>query len=103
MKAIITGGAGFIGSHLAEELAIRGYTVIVLDDLSTGKIENIAGLLTSGDKEKFKFIQGNILDLALLREVFQGVDIIFHQAARTGVAQSIEDPLTTHDVNVLAR
>ena len=66
-KALVTGGAGFIGSHLAEELARRGYRVIILDDLSTGKVENIEPLV---EKENAEFIQGSITDLALLQRVF---------------------------------
>ena len=70
-KAVVTGGAGFIGSHLAEELAKRGYQVIILDDLSTGKKENVAHLLSQDNAE---FIQGSITDLSLLEKTFRGVD-----------------------------
>lgn len=96
-KVVVTGGAGFIGSHLAEELAKRGYQVIILDDLSTGRIENIADLLKSEDTE---FIGGSITDLALLRELFQGVKYVFHQAALSSVPRSIEDPVATNEVNI---
>jgi len=77
-KVVVTGGAGFIGSHLTEELARRGYHVVILDDFSTGKIENIELLLK---KETAEFIQASITDLPLLWRLFQGVDQVFHQAA----------------------
>lgn len=96
-KAIVTGGAGFIGSHLAEELAERGYKVIILDNLSTGKLENIADLLR---KDNVEFVQGSITDLLLLQKLFQGAEYVFHQAALARVPRSIEDPLTTNDVNI---
>lgn len=95
-KAIITGGAGFIGSHLAELLLSRGYYVTIFDDLSTGRKENIAPLI---EKDNVRFIQGSILDLHLLQESFHGLDYVFHQAALTSVPRSIEDPLLTNKVN----
>jgi len=96
-RVIVTGGAGFIGSHLAEELVSRGYDVTILDDLSTGKMDNIEGLL---NKENAEFIHGSITDLSLLRELFQGVEYVFHQAALARVPRSIEDPLSTNEVNI---
>ena len=66
-KVVITGGAGFIGSHLAEELARRGYQVIILDDLSTGKMENIKPLLEN--ENSVKFIRGSVTDLPLLQKL----------------------------------
>ena len=96
-KAIVTGGAGFIGSHLAEELARRGYQVVILDDLSTGKMENIKGLL---DKDNVTFVQGSIGDLSLLKRLFRNIDFVFHQAAISSVPRSIENPLATNETNV---
>ena len=96
-RVLITGGAGFIGSHLVDELARRGYYVIILDDLSTGKMENIELLLK---KENAEFIQGSITDLPLLQKLFQGVDYVFHQAALPSVLRSVEDPLSTNKVNI---
>jgi UDP-glucose 4-epimerase len=96
-KVVVTGGAGFIGSHLAEELAKRGYHVIVLDDLSTGKMKNIAELLRGS---KADFIQGNIANLALLGKLFQDVDYVFHQAAIPSVPRSVENPLASHEANI---
>lgn len=95
-KAVVTGGAGFIGSHLAEELARRGYKVIILDDLSTGKKENIEGLI--GDK--VDFVQGSVVDLPLLQELFRKIDFVFHLAAIPSVPRSLDNPLASHSVNI---
>ena len=97
MKAVVTGGAGFIGSNLCEELARQGYHVIILDDLSTGKLENIQGLL---QEDNVEFVQGSITDLPLLQRLFQGVEYVLHHAALARVPQSIDDPLTTNEVNI---
>lgn len=96
-KVVVTGGAGFIGSHLAEELVSWGYHVIILDDLSTGRLANINGLLEHHNAE---FIRDSITNLPLLQRVFQGVDYVFHLAALARVPQSIADPLTTNEINV---
>jgi len=96
-RVVITGGAGFIGSHLAEELARRGYYTIILDNLSSGKIENIRNLLKNDNVE---FIQGSVTDLTLLQEVFKGVQYVFHQAALTSVPRSIEKPHASHETNL---
>jgi len=81
-KAVVTGGAGFIGSNIVDELVRRGYRVTVLDDLSTGKRENIEHLLKNGQVE---FVEGSITDLALLQEAFEGAHCIFHEAAIASV------------------
>src|SRR4030043_949025 len=96
-KAIVTGGAGFIDSHLSEALSERGYHLIILDNLSTGKQENIAAIL---DKTNLEFIQGSITDLPLLQKLFKNVDYIFHLAAIASVPRSIEAPQECHEVNV---
>jgi nucleoside-diphosphate-sugar epimerase len=96
-KVIVTGGAGFIGSHLAEELARQNYHVIILDNLLTGKLENIDELLS---KHNVDFTQGSITDLLLLQRLFQKAEIVFHEAALTKVPASIEDPLATNEVNI---
>ena len=96
-KVVVTGGAGFIGSHLAEELARQGYYVIILDDLSTGRLKNITDLLR---KDNAKFVRSSITELSLLRKLFQGVEYVFHHAAIARVPHSIEDPLTTNEVNI---
>ncbi|MFO7772828.1 MAG: SDR family oxidoreductase [Dehalococcoidia bacterium] len=105
---VVTGGAGFIGSHLAEELLRRGYNVAVLDDLSTGKPENIAHLLnptnstnpTNSINSPVEFIDGSITDLPLLKKHFRDVDYVFHQAAIPSVPRSIADPRASHEANI---
>jgi UDP-glucose 4-epimerase len=96
-KAVVTGGAGFIGSHLSEELSKRDFHLIILDNLSTGKRENIAPLL---DKRNVEFIQGSITDLPLLQKLFQKVDYVFHLAAIASVPRSIDNPQECHEINV---
>jgi UDP-glucose 4-epimerase len=96
-KVVVTGGAGFIGSHLAEELTKRGYNVIIVDDLSTGKMENIAFLSA---RKNVQFTRGTITDLTLLSKLFQDADYVFHQAAIPSVPRSIENPLAAHEVNI---
>ncbi len=96
-KVVVTGGAGFIGSHLTEELAVQGYAVVVLDDFSTASDENIANLR---QKENVALAQGSITDLPRLQKLFEGIDYVFHQAAMARVPRSIEDPLTVNQVNI---
>lgn len=96
-KVVVTGGAGFIGSHLAEDLVTRGYHVIIHDDLSTGKRENIEPLLK---QENVGFIKGSVTDLVMLRKIFQGVDYVFHQAAIPSVPRSIENSQASHEANI---
>ncbi len=96
-KVVVTGGAGFIGSHLAEELAAQGYAVVILDDFSTGRKENIASLR---QKKNIEFVQGSITDLSGLQKLFGGIDCVFHQAAMARVPRSIEDPITVNQVNI---
>ena len=92
---LVTGGAGFIGSHLVEELVKQGQRVRVIDTLSTGKRENIEPFL-----EKIEFIEGDIRDLGLVRKAMDGVDYVLHQAAVPSVPRSVKDPLTTNAANV---
>ena len=94
---IVTGGAGFIGSHLADELVRRGHRVIILDNRSTGRMSNIEPLLRDGSAE---FVQGSITDLPLLRKLFSGADYVFHQAAIPSVPRSVKNPKASHDANV---
>lgn len=96
-KAVVTGGAGFIGAHLVEGLANRGYQVIILDDFSTGKKENIDPLL---ENKYVELIEGSVTDLSLLQRLFQGVDTVFHLAAVPSVPRSIQNPQVSHEVNV---
>jgi len=96
-KAVVTGGAGFIGAHLVEGLANRGYQVIILDDFSTGKKENIDPLL---ENKYVELIEGSVTEPALLQRLFQGVDTVFHLAAVPSVPRSIKNPQVSHEVNV---
>lgn len=97
MKALITGGAGFIGSHLAERLLRNGDDVIIVDNLSTGKLENIEGLK---EKNGFEFIKGNICDAKLMEATAKRVDAIYHLAAAVGVQLIVDDPVHTIETNI---
>ncbi|OQB78945.1 MAG: UDP-glucose 4-epimerase [Bacteroidetes bacterium ADurb.Bin123] len=97
MKYIVTGGAGFIGSHLAESLFLQGHDVCIIDDLSSGNIENISHLL---EPKKMSFVRGSITDKEILQKQFSGADGVFHQAAFISVPRSIEDPLLNHTINI---
>src|SRR2546423_9847272 len=97
-RVLVTGGAGFIGSHLCEALLDRGDEVSVLDDLSTGRIENIAHLQSN---KHFRFTVGSILDLSRLEPLVKKADTIFHLAAVVGVQKIIEAPVDTIEINVL--
>ena len=95
MRYLVTGGAGFIGSNSVDELVRRGHDVVVLDDLSSGKAENLAGVRTN-----IEFMQHSITDLERVREACRGVDYVIHLAARPSVPRSVKDPLETNRVNV---
>ena len=92
---LVTGGAGFIGSHIAEALVKRGESVRVLDNLLTGKMENLAGFLP-----RLEFVEGDIRDLDACRRAVEGVDYVLHQAALPSVPRSVEDPLLTNAINI---
>ncbi len=96
-KAIVTGGAGFIGSHLSEELAQRDYSLTIIDDLSTGKRENLSAIIK---KPNVKFIKGSITNLSLLQKLFKDVDYVFHLAAMVSIPQSMKIPEQFNEVNV---
>jgi nucleoside-diphosphate-sugar epimerase len=95
MQFLVTGGAGFIGSNLVDALVRRGDTVVVLDDLSTGKRDNLAHL-----DGRFVFIEGSLTDLATVRRAMAGVDFVLHQGALASVQRSVDDPLASNAVNV---
>ena len=100
---LITGVAGFIGSHLLEALLGLDQRVVGLDNLATGKSENLAevrNLLKPAQWERFRFIEGDIRDAAVCSEACRGVDYVLHQAALGSVPRSIADPLTSNDCNV---
>jgi UDP-glucose 4-epimerase len=92
---LVTGGAGFIGSHLVEELVRRGRTVRVLDNLSTGHRRNLAAVASRVD-----FVEGDILDPVAVRAAMHGVRRVFHQAALRSVPRSVDDPQSSNRVNV---
>lgn len=94
---LVTGGAGFIGSNICEALIEMGYTVRCLDNLSTGKYENIEPLTSH---EKFTFIKGDIRDLDTCMEAVKGVDYVLNQAAWGSVPRSIEMPLLYEEINI---
>lgn len=95
MRYLVTGGAGFIGSNLVDELVRRGQDVVVLDDLSSGKEENLAAV-----RPKIDLRIGNIADLAAVQSACNGMDYVIHLAARTSVPRSVADPLETNHVNI---
>jgi len=96
-KALVTGGAGFIGSHLITPLLDEGLEVTVLDDLSSGRLQNISPFQ---ERRGFSFVKGSILDRNILKRVLRDVDLVYHQAAIRSVPKSIEMPSKVNEVNV---
>lgn len=94
--ALVTGAAGFIGSHLVEALLERGYDVRGLDNLSSGSLDNLSEVR---DDSSFTFVEGDIRDSDVVARLVEGVDYVFHQAAVASVQQSFEDPAHLSDVN----
>jgi len=97
MKCLVTGGAGFVGSHLAERLLEEGHEVIVIDNFASGRKENLASMIS---KENFGLYEADIADHLKIEACFSGVDWVFHVAALADVVPSIEKPLKYHDSNV---
>ena len=97
MRALITGGAGFVGSHLAEVLLADGHRVHVVDDLSTGSIDNIALL---EKHREFHYDVGSVTDVPLMTDLVDGADVIFHLAAVVGVKLAVERPVETLETNL---
>ena len=96
MKYVVTGGAGFIGSHLTEKLIEQGDQVTIIDNLNTGKEKNLEHV-----REKIDFVKGDILDEKLINEITQDVNGVFHQAALASVQDSFTKPDKYHEVNVI--
>src|SRR5438105_1677988 len=92
-KCLVTGGAGFIGSHLVGQLLAEGWEVRALDDLSTGRWTNLEPLANRID-----FVHGSITDAGVVRQVLADREVVFHLAALPSVARSLDDPLATHEV-----
>ena len=90
---LVTGGAGFIGSHLAEALLARGHAVRVLDDLSTGNPANLAAV-----RDRIQLIQGSVAAAEIVRQAVAGCDVVFHLAALPSVVKSVENPMASHDI-----
>ena len=95
MRYLVTGGAGFIGSNTVDELVRRGHGVVVLDDLSSGKEENLTEV-----RNKITFMKGSITDLDTVQKAMQQAEYVIHLAARTSVPRSVKDPLETNRINV---
>jgi nucleoside-diphosphate-sugar epimerase len=95
MRYLVTGGAGFIGSNTVDELVRRGHGVVVLDDLSAGKEENLAEI-----RNKITFVKGSIIDLEAVQKACHQADYVIHLAARTSVPRSVKDPIETNRINV---
>ena len=99
MNVLVTGGAGFIGSNLCEHLLREGHTVKCLDNFATGHIENLIPLINQYP-DRFTLIVGDIRNLADCRRAVEGCQYVLHEAARGSVPRSINDPITTNDVNI---
>jgi len=97
MRILITGGAGFIGSHLSEKYTLEGHTVLCLDNFMNGDLGNIRGLL---NYKNFKLINGDVRDFDLLEKIVGDVDVVIHLAAQIHVDRSILEPKLTYDVNI---
>ena len=96
-RVLVTGGAGFIGSHLMTRLLKEGFEVVVLDNLSTGSLKNLELCL---ENENFRFVKGSIVDEQMVRDALKDVEVVFHLAAITSVPYSVEYPDVTREVNV---
>jgi UDP-glucose 4-epimerase len=95
MKALVTGGAGFIGSHLVDRLVGDGHRVVVLDNLATGRLENLAA-----SRDRIEWIEGDLRDRAAVERAVRGVEVVFHLAALAAVARSVESPREVTEANV---
>ena len=95
MKYLVTGGAGFIGSHIVEQLVQDGQDVVIIDDLSSGELKNLAPII-----DKIKFVKGDIRDFKVINSAMKGIDYVSHQAAKRAVPDSIIHPEEFNDVNI---
>jgi UDP-N-acetylglucosamine 4-epimerase len=97
-KVLVTGGTGFIGSHLVDRLLCEGFEVTVVDDFSTGQMQNISH---HGNLEEFHLVRGDIRDAGIVKKVVEDVEAVFHEAALVDVPLSIKNPLLFNDVNLV--
>src|SRR5271166_4779898 len=95
MRYLVTGGAGFIGSNTVDELVRRGHSVVVLDDLSSGREDNLAEI-----RNKITFMKGSITDIEVVRKAMHEAEYVLHLAARTSVPRSVKDPIETNKINI---
>lgn len=95
-KILVTGGAGFVGSHLVDRLLAEDYQVTVLDNLSSGDLKNVP----HGKNKNFRLLRGDIRDYGLVKEALRDIDVVFHEAALVSVTLSVQDPMLANDVNV---
>ncbi|OLC83424.1 MAG: LPS biosynthesis protein WbpP [Acidobacteria bacterium 13_1_40CM_4_57_6] len=95
MRYLVTGGAGFIGSNTVDELVRRGHSVVVLDDISSGKEDNLTEV-----RNKITFIKGSITDIEVVRKAMHEAEYVLHLAARTSVPRSVKDPIETNKINI---
>ena len=96
-KILVTGGVGFIGSHLVDRLLNESFKVTVVDNLDTGRLQNIAH---HKGREEFHFMQGDIRDFDLVKEAMKDIDVVFHEAALASVTLSVKNPIITNEINV---
>lgn len=96
-RILVTGGAGFIGSHIVDRLLKEGFEVIVIDNFSTGRQENLAAYLGRKD---FRLVRGDIRDFSLVKSIMTDADAVFHEAAFVSLTNSLEDPVLVNEVNV---
>jgi nucleoside-diphosphate-sugar epimerase len=100
MKYLVTGGAGFIGSHIVHTLLEQGASVRVLDNFSTGKRENLEGLIRQFNGNQLEIFEGDLRDASRVEEAVGGIELIFHEAAFVSVPQSMKEPQSCFDVNI---
>jgi nucleoside-diphosphate-sugar epimerase len=100
MNVLVTGGAGFIGSHIVQTLLQDGHSVRVLDNFSTGKRENIDELMRRFNGNLLQVLEGDVRNASDVDQAARGVEVLFHEAAFVSVPQSMEEPQTCFDVNI---
>jgi len=100
MKYLVTGGAGFIGSHIAQTLLEQGQSVRILDNFSTGKRENIEVLTRQFGRDQLEILEGDVRDASRVKAAVSGIEVIFHEAAFVSVPQSMDEPQECFDVNL---